>query len=66
MNNACTVCHNSNHSANVTIVAYLYDSVKNMHSSSVPTPEADPGINYEGRVGVHKCMNLTTKGGGVQ
>ena len=26
---------------------------------------ADPGINYEGQVGVHKCMNIITKGEGV-
>ena len=26
------------------------------------TPGADPGINYEGQVGVHKSMNIITKG----
>ena len=24
------------------------------------SPGADPGINYEGQVGVHKCMNIIT------
>ena len=27
-------------------------------------PGADPGINYEGQVGVHKSMNIITKGEG--
>ena len=32
-----------------------------------PVPGADPGINYEGQVGVHKSMNILTKGkGGAQ
>ena len=26
---------------------------------------ADPGINYEGQAGVHKNMNIITKGEGV-
>ena len=67
MNNACTVYHNCNHSANVfIIVAYLYHSAKNMHSSSVPTPEADPGINFEGRVGCTSVYEFNYKGRGAQ
>ena len=32
-----------------------------------PDPGADPGINYEGQVGVHKSVNIVTKGeGGAQ
>ena len=31
------------------------------------TARADPGIYYEGQVGVHKSMNIITKGqGGAQ
>ena len=30
------------------------------------TSNADPGINYEGRAGVHKNINLTMKGRGGQ
>ena len=35
----------------------------------IPPPDAgaDPGINYEGKEGVHKSMNIITKGeGGAQ
>ena len=35
-----------------------------LHSSLLQNAGADPGINYEGRLGVHKSMNLITKGRG--
>ena len=34
-----------------------------LHTNLLQNAAADPGINYEGRLGVHKSMNLITKGG---